>query len=425
MISQLTTRTELYLAHARGLFAYCADQLGDHGSAADAVTAVLSKVVEPPPRAALYALARREIQRRDVVYAPPVVDPLVDPLCSLIERAVRDLRPHQREVLVLCEVCGLDRVELAWVLDVAVDTADELAELAREHFRHALDRAFSSIAVRLVTDEHHAVRMAPLTEILRRLPWPAPPPLAEAAGPLSGTAEPLSGTAEPYLPEEAGESPLNLWPLTPRWPLPLAEIDHLSSTGLFPAELVSPPEGPFAHEAATAPMPKVRDQPSLVLAAPVPVKPFEDVRAKVEEIVDNTRRSLDRRGTPRSEPGDVLVAGERDDASGRLFLPRPQPPEPVYIMPPEPETAEIPEVPEIPEIPEVAETPRIAESPETPQTSTPEPVAAAPEAVRVVPRSHRPIPRKRRDRHHDWAWELAGFLACVAIAMAVFFSLPS
>ncbi|HUR09432.1 MAG TPA: hypothetical protein VM347_43315, partial [Nonomuraea sp.] len=62
---------ELYDRYAPGLFAYCADQLGDHGYAADALMSVLSSVpATPPPRAALFALARREINRRDVVYAP-------------------------------------------------------------------------------------------------------------------------------------------------------------------------------------------------------------------------------------------------------------------------------------------------------------------------------------------------------------------
>ncbi|MEV0198402.1 hypothetical protein, partial [Nonomuraea sp. NPDC050691] len=36
----------------------------------------------------------------------------------------------------------------------------------------------------------------------------------------------------------------------------------------------------------------------------------------------------------------------------------------------------------------------------------------------------RPRPR-RGQRHHDWAWELIGFLMCVVIAMIVFFSVPA
>jgi hypothetical protein len=52
---------ELYERHAAGLFAYCHDQLGESTSAGDAVVAVFTGVptVEPPPRAALYALAHR------------------------------------------------------------------------------------------------------------------------------------------------------------------------------------------------------------------------------------------------------------------------------------------------------------------------------------------------------------------------------
>ena len=53
---------ELYDRHAAGLFAYCADQLGDLGSASDVLASVLAAVPDTtPPRAALYAFARREI----------------------------------------------------------------------------------------------------------------------------------------------------------------------------------------------------------------------------------------------------------------------------------------------------------------------------------------------------------------------------
>src|SRR5262245_3671356 len=96
---------ELYDLYAAGMFAYCADQLGDLGSASDVLVSVLPAVPDTaPPRAALYAFARREIHRRDIVYSPPTVDPLIDPATALVERSLRDLRSHHREVLVLCAV---------------------------------------------------------------------------------------------------------------------------------------------------------------------------------------------------------------------------------------------------------------------------------------------------------------------------------
>lgn len=39
----------------------------------------------------------------------------------------------------------------------------------------------------------------------------------------------------------------------------------------------------------------------------------------------------------------------------------------------------------------------------------------------AAPRGRKP----RKDRHHDWAWEAIGFLVCVAIAMVVFFAMPT
>nr|BFE83159.1 hypothetical protein GCM10020093_057600 [Planobispora longispora] len=64
---------DLYDRHAAGLFAYCRDQLGDPETAGATVLAVLTAVSSvEPPRAALYALARREFARRDVVYSPPL-----------------------------------------------------------------------------------------------------------------------------------------------------------------------------------------------------------------------------------------------------------------------------------------------------------------------------------------------------------------
>ena len=98
---------QLYERHAAGLFAYCHDQLGDPDSASDAVTAVFTQIpAAEPPRAALYALARREILRRDVRRPVPAVDSTFDPVASLIDRVFREMRPHQREVLLLAAVIG-------------------------------------------------------------------------------------------------------------------------------------------------------------------------------------------------------------------------------------------------------------------------------------------------------------------------------
>uniref|UniRef100_UPI001962B82B RNA polymerase sigma factor n=1 Tax=Nonomuraea lactucae TaxID=2249762 RepID=UPI001962B82B len=165
---------ELYDRHAAGLFAYCADQLGDQDSAAVVLATVVTGVPSPaPPRAALYAYARREIHRRDIAYTPPVVDPLTDPAAALVERALRELRPHQREVLVLAELCGLSRPELAWVLDVAPDTAQELLINAAQRYRQLLGAALTATAGRAsgpVADVHRALAVASLRDILCRLP---------------------------------------------------------------------------------------------------------------------------------------------------------------------------------------------------------------------------------------------------------------
>jgi hypothetical protein len=40
------------------------------------------------------------------------------------------------------------------------------------------------------------------------------------------------------------------------------------------------------------------------------------------------------------------------------------------------------------------------------------------------PKRH-PGKKSGRPRHLDWAWELAGFVICVVIAMIVFFAVPS
>ncbi|MFC4588253.1 hypothetical protein [Sphaerisporangium corydalis] len=249
---------ELYDRNAAGLYAYCHDQLGGTTSAADALVAVFENVpAVEPPRAALYALARREIYRRDVAYAFPSVDPAVDPATALIERVIREVRPHQREVLLLSAVCGLDVVELAWVLDVAADTAEQLVLSARQRFGHSLSTAVTSAlpapsAPPAVAEAYGALAVAPIEDALARLPWRAPS-LGLRVRILSAIPEDATtATARP-----AGEL---RWPTTPRWPLPLADPNPFTNTGVFPAQELTPPKPGrrSRHEATTEPMPKVR-----------------------------------------------------------------------------------------------------------------------------------------------------------------------
>ncbi|GAA4536030.1 hypothetical protein [Nonomuraea ferruginea] len=243
---------ELYDGHAAGLFVYCADQLGDLGSAADVLESVLTSAPEDPPRAALYAFARREIHRRDVVYAPPVVDPLTDPVSALVERILRELRPQQREVLVLGHVCGLDLAELAWVLDVAADTAEELALSAAHRFRQILNMALAATGAggsKPVADVYGALAVAPLRDVFGRLPWPEPPGTLRIHLAGSSTADPAPLFVKPR------------WPVPPAWPQPLGTADPATTTVLFPRDLLRPPSPSRVpdHDATTTPMPKFRD----------------------------------------------------------------------------------------------------------------------------------------------------------------------
>ncbi|MFG1974610.1 hypothetical protein ACGFJC_35225 [Nonomuraea fuscirosea] len=266
---------ELYDLYAAGLFAYCADQLGDLGSASDVLVTVLTSVpATVPPRAAIYAFARREIHRRDITYSPPAVDPLIDPATALVERSLRELRPHHREVLVLCAVCGLSKSELAWVLNVAPDTAEELAVGAGHRFRRALGAALASAGARLpkpVADVFGALKVAPLNDVLGRLPWPQPPGAVRIHFAGSRTAAPGPMFVKPR------------WPSPPVWPQPLAEADPATSTVIFPQELLTPPGSAQVSplEETTTPMPKLgrRTPPSdMTLRDPLgSTRPFRDV----------------------------------------------------------------------------------------------------------------------------------------------------
>ncbi|MEV0594057.1 hypothetical protein [Nonomuraea cavernae] len=538
--------TELYDRHAAGLFAYCADQLGDHGSAADALATVLSGVsATVPPRAALYAFARREIHRRDVVYAPPVVDPLTDPASALVERTLRDLRPHQREVLVLSEVCRLGRTELAWVLDVAPDTAEELALSAAHRYRQLLGMALAATGARVpkpVADVYGALTVAPLRDVLGRLPWPSPPASLRVhfAGSRSAGAAPMF--VKPR------------WPVPPRWPLPLSEPDPATSTAIFPTELLAPPSPARVpeHDATTAPMPRLRDP-----MAPTDTSGLGRAFSRPRErpfflsapVRDDVRPAAEPHATvrPAAGPhatGDVLIqrgpvtpppAGE--GSPGDLFAPKRPAEEPVYRMPLPQEFTRLPDPPPSAwqtgardtGAPKRSDTPAIdrpaergdrksgaarrpsgtsarpmradrkvagpgdretagfgpsgrkvagpgpgdretagfgpsgrkvagpgpgdretaGEGPGARQsgvvsgdrtsgkrpgagTQARRPVTgqrgkAVPKPGARKPGKPKPKPkgRKRRRGHRDWAWELVGFLLCVAIAMIVFFSMPS
>ncbi|MEV7964955.1 hypothetical protein AB0O34_03110 [Sphaerisporangium sp. NPDC088356] len=312
---------ELYDRHAAGLFAYCHDQLGDTASAADALTAVLTNVpVVEPPRAALYALARREIYRRDVAYVLPSVDPAADPATALIERVVREVRPHQREVLLLSAICGLDTAELAWVLDVAADTAEQLELSARQRFSHSLAaavaavRSGAAVPARLA-EAYAALAIAPAEDALARLPWRRP----------SGGLRVKILSAIPEETRTAGgarSESKRLWPTTPRWPLPLAEPNPFTNTGVFPAKELSPPEPGHrsGHEAATEPMPKIRaSRPGAPDAFPRPRRrrqaaataPLTAPVAPVAPDVPGTPAAS--AGPPAATPRDAFGTAARHD----------------------------------------------------------------------------------------------------------------
>ncbi|YCK34728.1 sigma factor-like helix-turn-helix DNA-binding protein [Actinomadura sp. ATCC 39365] len=530
---------ELYDRHAAGLFAYCADQLGDPGAASDVLASVLAGVPDvAPPRAALYAYARRQIHRRDVVYAPPVVDPLIDPASALVERVLRELRPQQREVLVLCAVCGLSRAELAWVLDVAPDTADELAFGAGHRFREVLDMALTALAggrmPKPVADVYGALAVAPLRDVLGRLPWPEPPAILRVHFAGSVPAEPGPLFVKP------------LWPAPPQWPLPLAEADPATSTGIFPADLLAPPPAgrPSVHEATTAPMPKLRDplgaldsmwplrDPAARAAAvrpfltkpPQPAQPLPEVAAPSAGPFSTGDFTA-----PPAAPAEGRVAGAVVPPPGErpFFLAAPIPAD---VLDDEPITQEMPAIRDVPAGQDPAPAPRrplaaeqpgkeaaplftprsraaaepvyrmpAPESPHAPAPSAPAPSHPAlsdpaladpalsedaapsgrsraadfafelareleadraryPDPARDLQNPSRRKPgaeparspgrggakpgarkqpagkkkaaarkkalKRRRERHYDWAWELIGFLICVAIAMIVFFSVP-
>lgn len=243
---------ELYDRHAAGLFVYCLDQLGDADAAADALAAVLAAVpAVEPPRAALYTLARREIFRRDVVQAPPRVDASTDPVGALIERVLREMRPHQREVLLLAMVCGLSVEELARVLDVATDTALDMTLSADNRFTQAFRLALKSAGRISDAGTLRSLAEAPAKDVLARLPWRPPP--ARLRLQVHASASPATAKAAARL----------ALPVKPLWPAAPPEPASPTASGpASPAGSPLPPAGPASRRrphrggAAGAPSPE-------------------------------------------------------------------------------------------------------------------------------------------------------------------------
>ncbi|MEU7986959.1 hypothetical protein AB0B56_19045 [Streptosporangium canum] len=492
---------ELYDRHAAGLFAYCHDQLGDPGSAAAALVAVLTAVPDiEPPRAALYAFARREIHLRDVVHAPPAAD--ADPVSSFVERVLRDLRPHQREVLYLSGVCEMDTSELSWVLDVAADTADELTVSACRRFAQSLSLALPSARVPdHLAEVFGALSVAPIRDVLVRAPWATPPATLRTLA-LGSPSAPAVSPPPPVLQVKP------LWPTAPSWPPPPAGAGARTGTGAFspPDRFPDPFSDPFpdpfsapepgvvsAHEAATEPMPKLRDailtalddasprarrarlqrprprgaaplpakapqppapQPPITqspaesplaaapsprpaappLPAPLPADVLDDPPAPPADVLDDPPpappaglpplEDLFRPLAPETRAAlaytDKLVAAApREEPIPAAFATWPTP-----VAPPEPpDTVGAAGITDIPDITDTAGTAGIIGTAEA-EAGTAR-VSRPARAGRRARRRHRAAGGGHRHRHYDWIWELVGFLICVAIAMLVFFAVPT
>ncbi|GIH24828.1 hypothetical protein Aph01nite_31380 [Acrocarpospora phusangensis] len=481
---------ELYERHAAGLFAYCHDQLGETASAADALVAVLTSVPgNEPQRAALYALARREIYRRDVSYALPAVDSVADPATALIERVFRDIRPHQREVLLLSAVCGLNVNELSWVLDVAVDTATELATSARNRFGQTLGTAVTAareapFVPADVAEIYDAIGVAPIEDVLARLPWRQP---AHSVRHRVLSSLPFE---EPSAAKPPGVITKKLWPTTPVWPLPLKDPDEVSNACVVQAEELTEPKDAIQpgaqrrrHEAVTEPMPRLRGSIMRVLAdtyprrrrpGSMPARPVDQVEALVEEGLATFNRMEPFDGfTPTEadpEPEQPVAAAVEPVTEPVVEEPKAVVTQPLRRRPVVRDAIRKPERQgdlkvagqkiEKPAKAEPAEKPGTVEQVEpdemvlvepirieatlpvrddddlptgtTTVDDTPSALARAVQAGMEHERPKRPE-RKRKvkpakqpaDRHYDWLWELVGFAICLAIALLVFFSVPT
>ncbi len=519
---------ELYERHAAGLFAYCHDQLGETSSAADAVVSVFTGVpTDPPPaRAALYALARREIYRRDVSYALPAVDSVADPATALIERVFRDIRPHQREVLLLSAVCGLSTGELSWVFEVATDTAAQLTLSARRRFSQTLVTAttaarsapFVPVSVAEVYD---AIVVSPIEDVLARLPWRRPAAAVRGRVLSALPIEEPGETAPPVVAAVSSTLPTRkLWPTTPAWPLPLTDPNQVTNTCVLPAEALAPPKPGrrSKHEATTEPMPRLR--PSLLAAftdrkrrasqdpaeleAPQASAPAEldapPARAALPAPVDVAPPAPETAMLPRtaetdpptswgsafgglSTPGpdtrvfdpagfgtagpdtqvfDAFRPAEETSAASAAFPALTSSPAPAIEAAPAAEAAVV-QVDAVPATPAEVATPAESDTTAgagkatrqhkakakkstrakakaretttlamTESESRAESSAVATSGAKGTARSkgtargkEKARSRGNREHHYDWAWEIIGFLICLAIALIVFFSLPT
>ncbi|RJL25127.1 sigma factor-like helix-turn-helix DNA-binding protein [Bailinhaonella thermotolerans] len=232
---------------------------------------------------ALFTHARREIDKHAPVSGPPAPPP-ADPAAEIVERVVRELRPHQREVLLLSEAYGFAPADLAKVLDVAADTAAQLADRARRHFEQALTTALISAE----TDDA-AIRLAD-TLLTSGLGWV------------------LAVLPVPPLPPDLRERVLNEVSGPAGSPLPAKRLDLAPSP-----DPVTPP----AADAMTEPIPKYRGP---VLAAPVPLSsPAPEKDAEQDSARDSARDSApeDRAGTPTS----AAPAGHPETRGGRHARP--------------------------------------------------------------------------------------------------------
>jgi DNA-directed RNA polymerase specialized sigma24 family protein len=463
---------ELYERHAAGLFAYCHDQLGEMTSASDAVVAVFTGVpiAEPPQRAALYALARREIYRRDISYALPFVDPVADPATALIERVFRDIRPHQREVLLLSALCGLDTPELAVVLDVALDTAEELTAVARRRFTRTLASAVAAArsapyVAAEVAEVYGAIGVAPLRDVLARLPWRRP---AAAVRDRVLSALPYEEPGTPAV-SGSGRHGKKLWPTPPAWPLPpvgpgqagdadVTNAGGLDSGSLDSGGLDSPGgDSPRAagsrsegrrrakHEATTEPMPKLRGSLLNALGESRTRRRRASGPALAAPIVTDT--TVDAAGADTDvdafkafNPSDTFDTSDTFDAFRPVEVDERRRAEASLVETPAPLPLLAPQVsPNAQEalMPPPVGAPAEAQPPGRDSASGGEPGASA--AKPVTPDSakragHR-APRsaaarraknaakrggRRAHKHYDWLWELVTFLICVVLALIVF-----
>ncbi len=289
--SQREPISELYDRHAAELFVYCYDQLGDSGAAADVLITVL--VGAPPTersRASLYALARREIGRRDVRTPPPATDSATRPATSLIERVFREMRPHQREVLLLSAVCGLPTEELATILDVAVDTASDMIFSARNRFTGSLTAALTharstEYVSKRLAEVYGALEVAGLEDALSCLPWPRPPlELRERILSLAPALPHVPATGTTTVPGRL------MWPTTPNWPVPLAEPDEITQSGVFTAKLPPLPRAAWAPPPADGP----GDTPA---GTPAPTNAPQRARHLKRPRHDETTTPIPRMGT--------------------------------------------------------------------------------------------------------------------------------